>query len=402
MKRYLSLILILFSWIFLFSCSSQSQIKFNRDLSFESWMPQIETDPARWSRGASLWFLTGDANAVERNPSARDLSTMKINAPHFTRIKTSGDFKVEIFGTSSQNSVYVYGPTEAVSDTMITVKGDTLYLNQRPKISRRMHQVIIRIGVNQLDELVQRGRGRVEGVRLTNGCLTVVSAGPGHIYLAGHINLSRILNFSSGCVSVFGVNSPIVDIKNYGMGSTNVSGNVGIRSIVHYGAGNINIVGANSNSLSIAADGGGKIGISGTVSLCSLKVTGQVRVYVCGVMSQVLNITAEENACIGLSGSVNRLTINAYNRAFVGARNLCADESFVTTRDQAHVNVAGTRKIFATSANNSSIYFFGSRDILTKFASDNGFVMQMCTKADCCSIKQPEPQPEPLRMRGAG
>jgi len=240
----------------------------------------------------------------------------------------------------------------------------------------------------------------VEGVRLTNGSLTVVSAGPGNIYLAGCINLSKVLNFSSGCVSVFGVNSPIVDIKSYGTGSINVSGNVGIRSIMHRGAGDINIVGANSNSLAIDADGRGKIGISGTVSLCSLQAAGYVRVYVCGVMSHVLHVTAEENACIGLAGTVNSVTIDAFNKAFVGARNLCADEAFVNTRGESHVNIAATKKIFATAADNSSIYFFGSQEILTKFASDNGFVMQMCTKANCCSIKQPEP--EPLRMKGAG
>lgn len=408
MKRLVLLVIVFLSTIILTSCTSQSsETKFNRDLTRETWMQGIETDPMPWTSGADNWFLSGDAHAVEGPcPTAPSMSSMKFNASPFTSINVQGDFKVQIFGTTGPDSVYVYGPGPGVSDTLVHVRGDTLYIIQRPKTTFRMYTVLIRIGVHHLNHVVQRGRGIIEGIRLGSNCLTVTSTGSGNVYLAGHMNVTNINNLGSGSINIFGANTPQLDIVNAGCGSTNVMGNVGIHSIRHSGSGNINIIGANSDNLSIITEGRGKISISGIVNLCSVKAGGYTCVFVERVHSRNITVNASEQARVGLAGFANNVYFDASRFGTIHARNLCTDTAYVHTVEQAHVNVAAGKKIFATAGNTSSIYFYGSRDILTRFVTENGFVMQMCSATNSCPIVRTVAAAYPaepiLRMKGAG
>jgi hypothetical protein len=399
-QRYLLVISIFLSMLILSGCYANRDYKFNYDLGRESWMHKIDRDTSRWAWGTDPWFLSGDAYATEAPLGYGALSTLKVSARDFSGIKANGDFKVQIFGTDKENTVYVYGPTEAVAKTIATVKGNTLYLGQREKASPAlMRQVIIRIGVHRLNHLVQYGRGMIEGIRLGCEPLRVISVGSGNVYLAGHMKVTELRNIGRGTVSLFGVNTPELDIQVAGIGTTNVSGKVGVRSIVHHDSACLNIIGANSDGLKIEADGSGKIGIAGAVNLCLLRAAGNVRVYVCGVNSESLHVYANQRARIGLAGVAHRFYVDAYQDTYVAARDLCTDEAYIRADDRAHVNVAAARKIFATSSGGSSIYYFGQKEILTRFVSGSGFVMQMCAQESSCSMLQKQPCPE---LVGAG
>lgn len=364
-------------------------------------MQEVETDPASWTRGADAWFMTGDAYAREM-PAVftTPITTMKVNAPVFSNIKSRGDFQVQIFGTDGPNTVYVYGPNDVVGATLVSVKGDTLYLNKRTPCPN-INKVIVRIGIHRLNSIVQLGRGRIEGIRLRGDCVTVTSWGSGNVYLAGSMNLKLLQNFGSGCISIFGANSPELDIKTSGSGTTNVSGNLGVKTINHIGTGCINVIGANSDGLRIYAHGSGKIGVNGIVNLCDVTARGTTRIYVCKVSSGDLHAYAYDNARIGLAGIARNLYVDAYSNSCVGLGKLCADNAYVRAYDTSHVNVAAWKAIFASSSGSSSIYYFGpSNDILTQFVSDNGMIIPVGRCSGFC----PPPQP-PRRdkmMVGAG
>jgi hypothetical protein len=243
------------------------------------------------------------------------------------------------------------------------------------KAPRSMGQVIIRVGVNNLDTLLQQGRGRIEGVQLNSRFLTVTSLGSGSIYLSGSMNLTSLVNTGSGTVTIFGANTPQLQVKVGGKSTTNLCGNVGIRSIVHHGRANINIIGANSNDLTVQADGSGKIGINGLVNLREVKARGATQVYIYKVTSPELHAYAYDGARIGLAGFVQNLYLDAYSKSCVGARDLCVDNGYVRAHQNAHVNISSNNKVFAAATENSSVYFFGSPNVMTQFVSGNGIVL---------------------------
>lgn len=388
MRHFIAGCIFLFS-LFLTACSSNRDLLFTHNLANETWMREVETDPLVWTRGTDPWFLSGDAHATETPDCYKGpVSTMQVNASDFSGIKTNGDFKVQIFGTQAANTVYIYGPAEAVSAISAVVKGDTLYLNQHKKASAYlMRQVIIRIGVHRLTNLVQYGRGMIEGIRLGADSLSITSIGSGNIYLAGRMNLKQVQNFGPASINIFGANTPELDVRTSGSGATNISGNIGVRSIVHHGSSCINIIGANSNHLGIIADGRGKIGVSGAVSLCLLKAKDTVRVYVCGIHTPALHVYTDDYARVGLAGVARNFYVDASEDTFVAARNLCTDEAYIHANDRAHVNVSAARKIFAAASGSGSVYFFGPADILTRFVSGSGLVMHMCAEEGSCAVK---------------
>jgi len=379
MKRYLPLALVVFTFLLLAGCASHRYPYLNKNLGSESWMRSVDADPNQWARGADNWFMTGDPNATEladRNaPYAAAISTMAVRVPEFANIKSNGDFQVQLFGTYGPNSVYVYGPNNAVRSVIVEVRGNTLCITMAKNAPRNIRKVIIRIGVNQLNNLVQLGCGPIEGIQLHSNRLFVTSAGKGNIYLAGPMNLARVLATSSGSVSVFGARTPMLDIKTGGAATVNVGGNIGIRSITHHGIGNINIIGANTDGLRIYADGRGKIGIRGHVNLRTVKARDKTCVYVCNVNSRSLYTWVSDDARVGLAGSAENLYVDTTKRSRFEGHTLCAANAFVRAHDASHINVTASNKIFAAATENGSVYFFGSPNLMSQFVSGLGVVI---------------------------
>jgi hypothetical protein len=148
------------------------------------------------------------------------------------------------------------------------------------------------------------------------------------------------------------------------------------------------VIGANSDCLNIYADGGGKVSISGAVNLVEVKALNNVRVYVNQVLSHHLNVFASQKAQVGLAGSAQTVDVNSHDVAFIGAKYLCANTALVRTNQLSHVNIAADGKIFAESAGNSSVYFFGSPNILTSFLNENGTVIFLNDSPNSCPISK--------------
>lgn len=385
MKPILKLIFISLVVCLLVSCTLGSpRPDLTQDVTREAWRMGVDTNARNWTRGADSWFLRGQPNDIEiRNRRAGlsvAMSTMMVNLPEFTRINVNGDFKVQLFGTNfGNNSAYVYGPAAGVRNTIVEMRGSALNISQSPNAKGITKRVIVRIGVRNLSELIQSGSGTIEGVQIQSSSLNITQtqSGRGDVYLAGNMNVRRIMQVGCGKITVLGAITPKLDIVTYGQGAVNVAGNVGISSILHHGNADINIIGANSNSLRIVADGNGKIGIHGPVCLKSVSAAGYARVFVDQVNSVAVSVCVNQHAAVGLAGQTGKLTVDAYDNGSFYGRYLCARESYVHAWGSAHVNVAATNRAFASSIDNSSIYFFGPPSILSPFVRGNGSVIPM-------------------------
>ncbi len=378
MKRYVLWGLLILSYFFLVGCASTSRpVTPNVDLTREGWMPYVDVNPHAWLRGSDRWFISGDPNALEvanrQAPLSAAISTMKVRVPDFTQIQANGDFQVQIFGTYGHNTVFIYGPQDAIRQTTVEMRGNTLCLGQlKYGVTSK---VIIRIGINRFTGLIQMGRGCIEGNQLHADNLYVSSTGMGNIYLAGNINLRRVLNAGRGSINIFGATTPLLDVKTTGIGNVNVIGNVGVRQITHYGSNDINIIGANTAGLRIYSTGRGKIGIKGQVNLCNVVTKGNTCVYIMNVGGGSLYAYAYDRSSIGLMGATDKLFVDTYQYAQFQGRYLCSRSAFVRAHQWSHINVTATEKIFAAATHDASVYFFGAPAIMSQFVSGNGVVM---------------------------
>jgi hypothetical protein len=381
MKRYIAIGMLILGILALVSCAYQGSPFPRADWTNETWQQNVQANSGQWAQGASRWFLAGDPNRAEeasrQAPDTAAISTMQVRVPNFNSIKVNGPFQVQIFGSLEQNSVYVYGPNEEVRQIAVEVRGNTLYVNVAgdPAGTRKMGQVIVRIGIVNLLRLEQQGVGRIEGRQIRSTSLDIISSGSGAIYMAGNMNVKCIRASGSGNVNVWGAITPVLDIETNGSGCVNVCGNVGVRSIKHFGKGDINIIGANSDNLCIDAAGVGKIGIRGNVNVREIKAKDRTCVYICGSNSANLCAYLSGEAHVGVSGRANDLYVDASGNSRFWGRYLCTTNAYVRAKDSAHINVMASNKIFASAVNNSSIYFFGTPDLMSQFVSGNGTVI---------------------------
>lgn len=385
MKQLLTAVILLAAMLLLSGCARVMYPSLDSDRTNETWRQQVDTDPNEWTRGADHWFLTGDPNSLEvqnrHAPYSAAMSTMRVRVSDFSNIRVKGSFQVQIFGTNDDsNSVFVYGPNVGVRQISVQVRGNTLCLDEAPKASPGVREVIIRIGMNNLSGLIHQGSGTVEGIGLRSKGLMITETGSGNIYLAGDMNLMRVISSGKGTVSIFGANTPSLDIITSGMGSVNVSGNVGVRLIMHRGWGDVNIIGANSDGLKINAGGRGKVGVNGRFNLREVQARDYTCVYLYTSSSNTIYAYAYDSARIGIAGYTRELYAytNRYSR-FLG-RYLYAENAYVRASDSSHINVTATNGIFAAATNSGSVYFFGEPKLLSQFVSGYGTVIPIWTR----------------------
>lgn len=386
MKRSISfgLILLLSAWIA--GCAYTRSPYVNSKLATESWQNDIDTDPSVWTNGSDQWFLTGEPNPSrykdQAELDAKQITTMKVDVPGFTKVIASGDFQVQIFGATAPNTVFAYGAQDAVRDVEVHVKRGTLYVSQAKDSKRNIRNVIVRIGVQSMAELSHSGGGTVEAIQLPASALSINSSGGGNMYLSGNVELRKVNNTGKGSVSVFGAQTPVLDITTTDAGSVNVSGNVGIHSIIHHGKGNVNIIGANSDSLIIKADGSGKIGISGIVNVKDIQARDNVSVLINCVSGDGLYVYSMQKARVGLTGNMQNIYMYSSGVSAIYGRTMYAQNTYAQARDGSHINASATNKIFASASDNASIYFFGQPQIMSQFVTGNGVVVPIWTNAN--------------------
>jgi hypothetical protein len=379
MKRLIAKGLLAIASMFLAACAFKGNPYPNTDQTNETWPAYVQTNPNSWVNGASRWFLTGDPNVTEEEnmsaPPKAAMSTMMVRVSDFNNIKVDGPFQVQLFGTYENNSVYLYGPNEEVRQVAVEVQGDTLYLHVADGASAKMDKVIVRVGIANLCHLTQKGCGRIEGRQLKSTGLDISSTGAGKIYLAGNMNLRRVMQNGDGTISVFGASTPMLDITTTKNGGVNVSGSIGLRSIHHAGRNEINIMGAYAGGAKIYTEGCGKIGISGNANIREITAKEDTAVYAYCVRSDSLYVYVSGRAKVGLAGSTNDLYVETSGASQFFGRDLVAQSAYVRANGSSHINVTARDKIYAASTGSSSVYFFGSPNMLSQFLSGNGTVI---------------------------
>jgi len=382
MKRILSVGILAFCLILIASCANKSSLYPHTNLIEESWPGAVESNPNKWTQGASSWFLNGDPDVLEKQykdaPLSLALSTMMVDAPNFTKIKVEGPFQVQVFGSYEGNSVYLFGPNEGIRQAAVEVQGDTLCIRaaENAKNTAAMEQVVIRIGVVKLDTMVASGTGRIEGRQLRSDGLVLKSEGKNNFYLAGDIDVKEIWHAGQGCINLFNIDSRALVINTSGSGALNVNGNVGLRSITHHGTGDINIIGAGGDGFKVYADGSGKIGLLGrSMHLLEVDAKGNTCVYGYYVESNTLNVCTAGAASVGLAGRAETLHVDSSGKSRFEGKYLQSRVAYVRASQSAHINVSASQRLSAAAEGNSSIYYFGQPDELAKFVKGNAVIM---------------------------
>jgi hypothetical protein len=356
-------------------CPSSSP---NVNLINSSWGRQVDTHPNRWLRGASPWFVQGqDPLKLSVPPSGIMMSKMEVRIPNTIKcLEVRGRFKVELVEAGTQSSLTLYGPYSELQAVAVKVTPQGLSISEDTKASSNMGRVVIRLVIPHLYKLTQKGSGAIEGYLTGHDPLCIVSTGCGSIYLAGPVNLRQVMNQDGGNVTVLGAMTPDLTIEADRSGNVNVSGRIGVRSIIHHGAGEVNIIGASTGYLTIDADGQGKIGLAGPrIAVNRISAKDSVRVYAYHVSGQSTNVSAMQDASVGLAGNVHTLYVETDHRADFEGRFLFSDNAFLRSQGSSHINASVRKQLFASSTNESSIYYFGNPSIVSKSAKQRSVIL---------------------------
>lgn len=392
MRRFSQLWMICFLVFSLTGCCLSHRFDpFPRSyITEDCWQRQLIVRPNCWTRHADKWFLTGEPNCVEEEnrcaPPSAAITTTRVRVADFRNIKVCGSFQTQIFGTQEHNTVYVYGPNVGVRNIAVTVRGDTLFVQQIRPDSPCTRRVIIRIGMRDLHNLTQFGNGSIEAVQINAcECINIKSLGSGAIYLSGHsIPLNKLYVYGRGSVNIFGVNSCRLDITSLGCGCVNLVGKVGLRSITHGGSGNISIIGAKSRGLCVNAGGSGKISIRGHVNIKKIQARNNIHLYIGQSTSRGFCACVADCARVGIDGFAGDLEVNTYDYSRFWGKHLCVLNAYVRAHNESHINVTARNKIFAAATDYSSIYFYGSPRALSQFASQHANIITMAIDSPAC------------------
>lgn len=382
--RIFNLFLTILISLALTSCSNRTyyQNYERNDYSKENWMRAIEVDPSQWTFNADAWYLYGQPNDTEKYaryaPINEAITISTVRVSNFTTIRIHGNFQVQIMGEQAHNSVYIIGPNAETRGVAVGIAGDTLYLDQATDCKSCLNKVIVRIGIRHLQTLIVGGGGNVTGRSINSNCLTILTNHGGKILMMGNMNLASVRQNGTGSITLIGVYTPNLQIHLMG-GCLNIAGRMNVNSITNYGNSSLNLIGAESNALAINTGGMAKTAIFGSVNLKKISAHDASRVYIYWVKSDRVFINEYQNAQVGLAGRAGVIYLNLSDSSRYLGQYFPGSEVYVKTHGNSHANVAATRKVFASASDNSSIYFFGSPNIISKFSTENGTVIPMGT-----------------------
>lgn len=416
MKQTITLIGIFLCSLILMSCAAGRYPYPTSDLGQESWRTQVQSNSNLFAQKADQWFLAGGETPQQIENATADpsqaISNVSVRAPYFNSIKVRGNFQVQIVGTRGRNCVTIEGPNLAVRAIEVNVRNNVLCLDQVSDAPTNMGRVVVHISINQFRALDYNGSGRVEGIKLFSNNLMVTAAGSGNVFLAGHLDVKCVVANGPGSVNIFTINARDTNIETYQGGEVNISAinAVKLRSIKHLGYGDINVINATSDGLTINAQGKGKIGILGRMNIKDIKAAGQTCVFIIGSNSSSPCIYVYDDARVGISGNAANLNAYTTRTSRLMARDLNASDAYVEATGTSHMNVLASNRIFATTRDYGSIYYYGSPAILTKFQNNSGTIILMEPNATGYATSQypaisrhmARPAAAPVMRRGDG
>jgi hypothetical protein len=386
MKRIILLGIACLSSLLLMSCANHNSAYYKaqvrNDMVSENWINHVTLSNETWTRNADKWFYTDEPrnfNEFESQaPVTAAVTAMMVRVPDFTNISIAGPYRVQIYGGQMHNTLYILGPNESARHVAVEIKNNSLVIHPATECGKACgnpNDVIVRIGVRELSNLVANGSGMIEGKLITSSGLTVKSMGKNEILLTGQMALRELIQGSQATISVIGAYSPELDVKVLNSGTVNISGRVGVRHIVKQSTGNLNIIGADSDGLDILSAGSGMTTINGFVNLRHIVAKDSSRVYIYWVNSNGVYIKLNGNSRIGLAGNARNMDVEVAGNARFEGKYFRADTVYVTARDYSHANVMPRQKLFANAMDNSSIYFFGSPNVVSRYTSGNAIII---------------------------
>lgn len=399
MKIHFLLMIMLASLLTLVGCSStmgyyESQI--NNDYLKENWVNKVNLNPNLWIARTDPWFTTGSPNRIEeysmRASANEAITTMMVRVPDYANINVDGNFQVQIVGRQDHNSLYVVGPNVEARQVAVEMRNNTIYLHPSKDSKGNLSKVIVRIGMRNLRNITNLGKATILGRDVTSDLLTLTNCDGGCIILSGSMNLSKVTQLGKGTVVAIGAETPHLKIDVKGHGNVYVSGRVGVEDIVHKGNGCVSIIGANTNALNIYATGQGLTTVAGYANLKKVTAGDNSRVYLYWVNSNGLYVNESGTARVGLAGAVTNFNLDASGHSRFEGQYLHGGNIYARTRDSAHANVAADKKLFAAAFDNSTIYFFGSPNILSRYSSRNGTVIPVWSDSTTLPIPPMGPQ----------
>jgi hypothetical protein len=393
MKKLGLLGIVLLFTLNLIGCTSshpeyyQSQ---QMDQGEEAWMQQVNLNPNQWTVNADPWYFSNDIDVITRkpvfDPVAQEMATTPINIPFFNNVNVEGNYRVQIVGKQIRNGISIIGTPYEKSQVTAEIRNETLYIhpNQNCKKSSdkkclALSNVIIRVGVGNLRNLTSHGNNIIIGKDIYSDKLIINATDHSNILMRGEMRLNEVNTSGSATVTVLGANTPCLNIVVNGGGTVNVAGRVGVQSISNSGSGNVNIIGAYSCTLAISAKGASITKVAGITNLRSVVASDSSRVYVYWVNSKNISVKTCDGACVGIAGRVYNLNVETSGSSGFLGKCLQAASVYVKTFGSSHVNIVASKKIFAEASGNSSIYYFGSPSIISRFISGNATIIPVWT-----------------------
>jgi hypothetical protein len=398
MKRFILLGVACIATLIFSGCANHSSRdggQIQKNLEHEAWMQRINLDPLQWTKHASPWFYNSEPSRFDQyesdSPVSRAITAMTVRVPDFKKIHVDGPFKIQIVGRQSHNTVYILGPNAAARHAAVDIKGDTLYIHPATECGTTcgsLDQVIVRIGMRELDKVYDTGTGPFEAKNIDSTCLDLISTNTANILLVGDMTVSRISQRGNGTITIIGANTPALDIDVISNGNLNISGKVNVHHINKKGVGSLNIIGASSDGLVLKSAGAGITTIAGYTNLKKIDVVDSSRVYIYWINSNGIYINVRDNARLGLAGSAHNMDIEMNgNSRFLG-KYLRVENVYIRTKDNSHANISPSDKLFANAMDSSSVYFFTSPNVISRYTMGNGVIAPIFN--DSCPIPAPQ------------
>jgi hypothetical protein len=373
------------------SCSHPEYYRAQMDKGFsqENWMQQVNLNPNIWTKNADPWYFSADRDLITHqpvfDPVAEEMAAKPIRIPDFTHINVNGNFRIQIVGSQPRTSVTVLGPKQAKRLICIQIRNQTLYIYPAPeckndkKCPRNFNDVTIRIGIHDLRSLTTNGDSSITGKDIYSSGLAINATNRSQLLLRGNMKLALVNDSGCATTTIIGAVTPCLYINVKGCGTVNVAGRVGVKCIRNLGQGNVNIIGACSHDLSVFGGDTSTTKIAGIANVRRVIAYGHSRIFMYWVNANCAIVKVSDHACVGLAGYTQSLYVDTDTAAVFYGKCLIAGSAFVRTFGLSHVNVTATKKIFASAYDDSSIYYFGSPSIISRFVYGNGIIIPVWT-----------------------
>lgn len=369
MKKH-GLISILF---LLLSACAHSVSQGASDVAQENWRSKNHLEPDAWTAGASPWFFSGKSD-VSQNSRTWTLSSCDqirnyLRSP--IHIKTSENNRCELTITGDESS-----------RAQIAVRSQEGVLNFEHNVDAKpsLRLANIELSIPYLRSIKQFGQGQIEIRNMRSANLSIQQSGDGAIYLSGNVNLSNVIANGRGLLTVVGARSSALNLKTSENAQVYLNGQLSISKLRADGHSKIAIMGASGQASQLFAAQDARVqilGLNQQWNISQIQAQDRTQLFLENINGSDLLVQTQDQSIVGVSGRAQQLTVNTKGSSQFLGMNLKVQDAFVRAEGGSHSNVWVLNKIFASSRDRSSIYYFGDPARLSDFTFDHGLILPM-------------------------